>query len=72
MVLVRAVPAAIHGPAKRRAAREGRSLQWLLVQALREYGEERWTPLALTQRLCPDCRRPASERAPKKCPQHLV
>ena len=41
---LRAIPREIHGAAVARAQREGRSLRWILIQALRAYGSGQWGP----------------------------
>lgn len=41
---VKGLPAEVHAKAKERATAEGRSLRWVILQALRLYGLYRWTP----------------------------
>jgi hypothetical protein len=42
--LVRGVSREVQRAARRRAVRDGTSLRWVLLQALREYGAGTWTP----------------------------
>lgn len=42
---LRAVPTEVLSRARARAAAEGRTLKWVLVHALRAYGEGEWSPL---------------------------
>jgi hypothetical protein len=41
--LVRGVPREVQRAARRRAARDGTSLRWVLLQGLREYAAGTWT-----------------------------
>jgi hypothetical protein len=42
--LVRGVPRGLQQAARARARREGTTLRWILLQALREYAAGTWTP----------------------------
>lgn len=42
--LVRGVPRDLQRAARARAVREGTTLRWVLVQALRDYAAGTWTP----------------------------
>ena len=42
--LVRGVPRGLQRAARARARREGTTLRWILLQALREYAAGTWTP----------------------------
>lgn len=49
-MLIRAIPAPDHLAAKARAQAEGRTLEGLVLAALRDYGAGTWTPSAQTAR----------------------
>lgn len=42
--LVRGVPRDLQRTARARAVKDGTTLRWVLLQALRDYAAERWTP----------------------------
>jgi hypothetical protein len=42
--LVRGVPRELQRTARSRAAADGTTLQWVLIQALRDYASGAWTP----------------------------